>query len=150
MSRAWQRDGIARARIVVVGILTAELVFLGATGLWLAFYDVPSAGAGWATPLVHDGGSAASWSAAVQMGHRIASIAAVPTAIVAGVLVIVDARSQQSEWRKGRVALVAGPSLALLVLAASCTGYLLPWDQLALWAVTVGTNMRGYTPVFGH
>ena len=29
------------------------------------------------------------------------------------------------------------------------TGYLLPWDQLALWAVTVGTNMMGYTPVFG-
>src|SRR5918996_1313471 len=24
-----------------------------------------------------------------------------------------------------------------------------PWDQLALWAVTVGTNMMGYTPVFG-
>jgi quinol-cytochrome oxidoreductase complex cytochrome b subunit len=23
------------------------------------------------------------------------------------------------------------------------------WDQLALWAVTVGTNMMGYTPVFG-
>ena len=22
-------------------------------------------------------------------------------------------------------------------------------DQLALWAVTVGTNMMGYTPVFG-
>ena len=33
--------------------------------------------------------------------------------------------------------------------AASFTGYLLPWDQLALWAVTVGTNMMGYTPVFG-
>ena len=25
-----------------------------------------------------------------------------------------------------------------------------PWDQLALWAVTVGTNMMGYTPVFGN
>src|SRR6476620_3636701 len=29
------------------------------------------------------------------------------------------------------------------------SGYLLPWDQLSLWAVTVGTNMIGYTPVFG-
>ena len=28
-------------------------------------------------------------------------------------------------------------------------GYLLPWDQLAIWAVTVGGNMAGYTPVFG-
>ena len=34
-------------------------------------------------------------------------------------------------------------------LLLSFTGYLLPWDQLALWAVTVGTNMMGYTPVFG-
>lgn len=32
-------------------------------------------------------------------------------------------------------------------MAASVTGYLLPWDQLALWAVTVGTNMMGYSPV---
>ena len=32
----------------------------------------------------------------------------------------------------------------------SFTGYLLPWDQLALWAVAVGTNMMGYTPVFGQ
>ncbi|MCU1462832.1 MAG: putative menaquinol-cytochrome c reductase cytochrome b subunit [Acidimicrobiales bacterium] len=40
--------------------------------------------------------------------------------------------------------------VALFVLAAATfTGFLLPWDQLALWAVTVGTNMKGYTPVFG-
>ena len=37
----------------------------------------------------------------------------------------------------------------MLTLLLSFTGYLLPWDQLALWAVTVGTNMMGYTPVFG-
>ena len=30
------------------------------------------------------------------------------------------------------------------------TGYLLPWDQLALWAVTVGTNMAGFVPVLRH
>ena len=39
--------------------------------------------------------------------------------------------------------------LVLLTLLLSFTGYLLPWDQLSLWAVTVGTNMMGYTPVFG-
>jgi quinol-cytochrome oxidoreductase complex cytochrome b subunit len=32
----------------------------------------------------------------------------------------------------------------------SFTGYLLPWDQLSLWAVTVGTNMLGATPFVGH
>jgi len=44
---------------------------------------------------------------------------------------------------------VVGVILLLLTLLLSFTGYLLPWDQLALWAVTVGTNMMGYTPVFG-
>ncbi len=40
--------------------------------------------------------------------------------------------------------------LLQFTLLLSFTGYLLPWDQLALWAVTVGTNMMGYTPVFGN
>ncbi|MGH9031984.1 MAG: hypothetical protein ACRDZV_07615, partial [Acidimicrobiia bacterium] len=29
------------------------------------------------------------------------------------------------------------------------TGYLVEWDELRLWAVTVGTDMMGFTPVFG-
>jgi quinol-cytochrome oxidoreductase complex cytochrome b subunit len=44
---------------------------------------------------------------------------------------------------------VIGIILLLLTLLLSFTGYLLPWDQLSLWAVTVGTNMMGYSPVFG-
>ena len=44
---------------------------------------------------------------------------------------------------------VVGVILLVLTLLLSFTGYLLPWDQLSLWAVTVGTNMMGYTPVFG-
>jgi quinol-cytochrome oxidoreductase complex cytochrome b subunit len=39
--------------------------------------------------------------------------------------------------------------LVPLALASLFSGYLLPWDQLALWAVTVGTNMTGFEPVFG-
>jgi quinol-cytochrome oxidoreductase complex cytochrome b subunit len=31
----------------------------------------------------------------------------------------------------------------------SFTGYLLPWDQLSYWAITVGTNIAGYVPVLG-
>lgn len=42
---------------------------------------------------------------------------------------------------------VIGIILLTLTLLLSFTGYLLPWDQLALWAVTVGTNMMGYSPV---
>jgi len=45
---------------------------------------------------------------------------------------------------------VVGIILLLLTLLLSFTGYLLPWDQLALWAVTVGSNMGAYAPVFGE
>jgi quinol-cytochrome oxidoreductase complex cytochrome b subunit len=44
---------------------------------------------------------------------------------------------------------VIGVNLLVFTLLLSFTGYLLPWDQLSIWAVTVGTNMIGYTPVFG-
>ena len=42
-----------------------------------------------------------------------------------------------------------GVALFLLTLGLSFTGYLLPWDQLAFWAITVGTNIAGYAPVLG-
>ncbi len=44
---------------------------------------------------------------------------------------------------------VVGIILLFLTLFMSFTGYLLPWDQLALWAVTVGSTMAKYSPVFG-
>ena len=43
----------------------------------------------------------------------------------------------------------AGVALLLLVVACAFTGYLLPWDQLAFWAVTIGTGMLEYAPVVG-
>lgn len=36
---------------------------------------------------------------------------------------------------------LVGLALLVLTLALSFTGYLLPWDQLAYWAVTIGTNI---------
>ena len=45
---------------------------------------------------------------------------------------------------------VVGIILLVLTLLLSFTGYLLPWDQLAMWAVAVGTSMAGFTPVFGQ
>ena len=44
---------------------------------------------------------------------------------------------------------VIGVVLFLLTLFLSFTGYLLPWDQLAFWAITVGTAIAGYAPVVG-
>lgn len=43
-----------------------------------------------------------------------------------------------------------GLGLLGTTLGLSFTGYLLPWDQLAYWAVTVGTRIAGSVPVVGE
>ena len=45
---------------------------------------------------------------------------------------------------------VLGTGLLLGVLASSFTGYLLPWDQLSYWAVTISTGMLSYLPLVGE
>jgi len=44
---------------------------------------------------------------------------------------------------------VLGLGLLIAVLGANFTGYLLPWDQLAYWAITISTGMLEYAPVIG-
>ena len=45
---------------------------------------------------------------------------------------------------------VIGLFLLFLLLSSNFTGYLLPWDQLAYWAVTICTSMLGYIPFCGQ
>lgn len=42
-----------------------------------------------------------------------------------------------------------GVLLLLIVIAFGFTGYLLPWDQKAFWATTVGTRITGTPPIIG-
>jgi len=51
-------------------------------------------------------------------------------------------RPRQFNW-------MIGVFLFLVTLGLSFTGYLLPWDQLAFWAITVGTNIGSYAPLVG-
>jgi quinol-cytochrome oxidoreductase complex cytochrome b subunit len=44
---------------------------------------------------------------------------------------------------------VSGVLLLLLTLVFGFTGYLLPWDQRAFWASTVGTEIAAAIPVVG-
>jgi len=52
-------------------------------------------------------------------------------------------KPRQFTWFTGIILLVVTGLL-------SFTGYLLPWDQLALWAVTIGASMAEATPVIGQ
>ena len=45
---------------------------------------------------------------------------------------------------------VVGICLLMLTLLLSYTGYLLPWDQLSYWGVTVGSNIMSSTPFIGE
>ena len=53
-------------------------------------------------------------------------------------------QGQKREWNW-----VIGVFMLLFTLLLSFTGYLLPWDQLAFWAVTVGTNIAASIPFIG-
>jgi quinol-cytochrome oxidoreductase complex cytochrome b subunit len=50
---------------------------------------------------------------------------------------------RQSNW-------IIGLSLLFLILLSGFTGYLLPWDQISYWAITICTEMLGYMPVIGQ
>jgi ubiquinol-cytochrome c reductase cytochrome b subunit len=45
---------------------------------------------------------------------------------------------------------ISGCALSLLVLGMAFTGYLLPWDQKAYFASSVGTNIAGQVPIIGE
>jgi ubiquinol-cytochrome c reductase cytochrome b subunit len=44
---------------------------------------------------------------------------------------------------------ITGVVLLLVVVGFGFTGYLLPWDQKAYWATTVGTRIAGTPPIIG-
>jgi quinol-cytochrome oxidoreductase complex cytochrome b subunit len=44
---------------------------------------------------------------------------------------------------------IFGLALLILVVLSNFTGYLLPWDQLSYWAVTISTNLLAYVPLIG-
>jgi quinol-cytochrome oxidoreductase complex cytochrome b subunit len=50
---------------------------------------------------------------------------------------------RQSNW-------IIGLSLLFLILLSGFTGYLLPWDQVSYWAITICTEMLGYVPGLGQ
>jgi ubiquinol-cytochrome c reductase cytochrome b subunit len=52
--------------------------------------------------------------------------------------------------RPREVTWLLGVALLALTLAFAFTGYLLPWDEKAYWATSVGTNMAGTVPIVGQ
>lgn len=139
-------DPLRIARQIALLVLASEVAILAITGVWLVFNYRPSSGAAWTDVRVIQHGSLRGLG--VRVVHRDVAHLAVLTSLAVAGLVVADADSNHVGRRKAAAIAVAA-GLPVCLLAASFTGYLLPWDQLALWAVTVGTNMKGYPPAFG-
>ncbi len=125
---------------VISVILYGLLIF---TGVLLMFYYVPSVER--AYPTMQEIQLSVPLGQFTRNMHRWGAHAMVVVVILHMVRVFYTGAykpPRQFNW-------IIGVALLLLTLGASFTGYLLPWDQLSFWAITVGTNIAGYAPGAG-
>jgi len=125
---------------IIASILYGVLIF---TGVLLMFYYVPSIER--AYPTMKEIQLSIPLGQFTRNMHRWAAHGMVLIVVLHMVRVFYTGAykpPREFNW-------VVGVILLLLTLGASFTGYLLPWDQLSYWAITVGTNIAGYAPVVG-
>jgi quinol-cytochrome oxidoreductase complex cytochrome b subunit len=126
------------------GISFALYLLLTISGVALMFYYRPTVGLAYRD--MKDLEFAITLGKFLRNSHRWAAQAMVVAVILHMVRVfLTGAYKKPREFNWG-----VGVLLLTLTLFLSFTGYLLPWDQLAIWAVTVGTNMAGATPFLGN
>ncbi len=125
------------------------LLILVVTGVILMFLYVPSVERAYAT--VKDIEFTISFGWVLRAMHRIAAHLMVATVFLHMVRVfLTGAYKNGSTVGAARpVNWIVGIVLLILTLLLSFTGYLLPWDQLAYWAITVGTNIASAAPLVG-
>jgi ubiquinol-cytochrome c reductase cytochrome b subunit len=114
------------------------------TGVFLALYYVPSAD--------HAHSTIAYITKEVTAGSFIRSIHAYGSSAIVIVLLLHITQTFLFGSYKGKRELLwlAGCVLFALMLGMSFTGYLLPWDQKAFFATTVGTNILSEIPFVGN
>jgi quinol-cytochrome oxidoreductase complex cytochrome b subunit len=125
---------------IITTILFAVLVF---TGVLLMFYYIPSIER--AYPSLKEIQFSVPFGQFTRNMHRWSAHLMVLMAVLHMARVFYTGGykpPREFNW-------IVGVMLLLLTMGASFTGYLLPWDQLAYWAITVGTNIAGYAPVAG-
>jgi quinol-cytochrome oxidoreductase complex cytochrome b subunit len=111
--------------------LLVELAILAVSGSWLYFYYRPIGGHRTASEFV-------------TRVHQALAYMSLATVLVMLFALAFSARPSQSLSKHipGGVAVVAAGG-------AVVSGWRLPWDHLSLWAVTVGSDMRGFRVALG-
>src|SRR5437899_6135513 len=114
------------------------------TGVFLALYYVPSAD--------HAHTTVAYITKEVTGGAFLRSVHAYGSSAIIIVLLLHTTQTFLYGSYKGRRELLwlAGCVLFALMLGMAFTGYLLPWDQKAYFATTVGTNILSEVPLLGN
>src|SRR6516164_5372438 len=135
--------GGARWAYVFGSVLLFLFISQTITGIFLALYYVPSATSAHTTVtyIVKE----------VTGGSFLRSLHAYGSSAVVIVLLLHLTQTYLYGAYKGRRELlwISGCILLALMLAMAFTGYLLPWDQKAYFATTVGTNMASDVPFVG-
>jgi quinol---cytochrome c reductase cytochrome b subunit, bacillus type len=115
--------------------LSATFVVVAATGVYQAFRYLPTAARAWPGQGFAPAGRGLIYDT-TDIVHRWASYLLV--ALVLATAVVRAAGTVKARaWSAANVALAA---VGMAAVAAIVTGPRLQWDQLALWAVTVGTD----------
>ena len=128
-----------------LGVITFFLfIVLTGTGVWLMFFYAPSVERAYTD--IQNLETIVTFGMLARNLHRWGAHLMVLTVFLHLCRVFFTGgykRPREFNW-------VIGVLLWVITLLLSFTGYLLPWDQLAFWAVTVGTNMIGVTPFIGE
>lgn len=128
-----------------LGFMTAFLFLVEIiTGFLLMIYYVPTPEDAYASILRLL--SQAPYGELLRDVHRLAAEGMVIFAFLHMVRTFFTAsykRERSFTW-------LTGVLLLLITLLLSFSGYLLPWDQLAYWAVTIGTSMAASVPLAGE
>ncbi|MEX1208910.1 MAG: cytochrome b N-terminal domain-containing protein [Acidimicrobiia bacterium] len=139
-----RRREIAFRHSWFLGVISAVLLgSLVVSGVYLMFFYVPSPSTAY--------GNIQTIQTEVAFGQFIRNVhrwsAHLMVIAVAAHMARVFYRGAYKEPREFNW--IVGVFLLVLTLLLSFTGYLLPWDQLAYWAVTVGTSMADFVPFIG-
>jgi quinol-cytochrome oxidoreductase complex cytochrome b subunit len=126
------------------GLSFLLFLVLVVSGILLAFYYTPSTKLAYQS--IKDIENVVSYGRILRNMHRWAAHGMVITVFLHMCRVFFTfsfAKPREFNW-------VIGVLLFLTTIGLSFTGYLLPWDQLAFWAITVGTSMASYAPLIGE
>ncbi len=126
------------------GISFFLFLALTVTGLYLMFFYVPSVSRAYQDIVAID--NSIAFGDLVRNMHRWAAHLMVLTVFLHMIRVFYHGAykpPREFNW-------VIGVLMLFCTLWLSFTGYLLPWDQIAFWAITVGTQMATYAPLLSR